>query len=284
MLTLHEYYKPIDSALAEINNILGKVLFKIQDMSEDSIILSDFDWNGFIYQLERSIEQLNEKRVRYKFDKMNEHEFELMLARDSEGDITLAQDYKVKTDDTLRKVSLAFNVPELLILNYNHLSYQEYQDARERNETIKIPITIKLKEKTVYDNLAVYDSHSGKSAWGKDISNDLQCKEGRLVVLDYTETLKQSIKNLMGEYGSIPFYEEITLDLDWGRDYPKDFLEVFTKIKMERRLRAEPRVQEIVDIISVPSKEATGLNFDVIFYPINVIPNKENAINLAPNV
>jgi hypothetical protein len=84
--------------------------------------------------------------------------------------------------------------------------------------------------------------------------------------------------NLLGDYGSIPFYEELTLNADWGNDLPKDFLELYTRIKIERRFELDPRVQKVIDVKS--SKSDCGLNFEVSLYPINVPQKKENEVYL----
>lgn len=274
MITINEYYTPFDKAIKQLNILLGKILFAVRDMSEDEIMLHGFDFNGYVKSIEDNIVSLEKKKYRYRFDRMNEAEFEMVLRRDSEGNLTVALDYQIKQYDTLRSISLEFDVNETTILNYNGMTLQDFWDKRERNEIIKIPKYLKQADRTIYENLAVYDSHSGKSAWGKDLDNNLTVVNGKLKILSHEETLKQGLLNMMDEYGAIPFFEEYTFDPDWGRDYPKDFLELFTKIKMERRLSLDPRVQEVIDISS--QQVESGLKFVVKLYPINVIPKPEN--------
>jgi len=276
MLTLNEYYAPIDKALAEWNVIYSKFISKIQYWDEDDIILHSFDFNQRIKEIEDILAQLKIKRVRYKFDKMNEEEFEKILRRDSHGNLTIEKDYQIKQHDTLRSIALEFNLDENFILNHNGLNKQDFWDKRELNGIIKIPVYIRQKERTVYENLAVFDSHSGKSAWGKDITNALQTEAGRLKVLDYLETLKQSLRNMLDHY--IPFYEAFAFDSDWGSDYDKEFLEMFSIVKLKKRLEAEPRVQEVLDIES--KKGESSITLSVKLYPINVEPKQGNELDL----
>lgn len=278
MLTLNEYYAPFDNLIIELNKILGVIMNKLQNLSDDEIMLNDFDFNSYIKEIEDRIAAATKKRYRYRFDRMNETEFEQVLRRDSEGNLTVALEHKIKQNETLRDISLKYNVAENVILNFNAITIQNFWDKRERNDIINIPIFLKEAERTIYENLSVYDSHSGKSAWGKDLSNDLKVIDGKLKILNNEDTLKQGLLNIMGEYGAIPFFEEFTFDPDWGRDYPKDFLEFFTKVKMERRLSLDPRVQEVIDITS--QQVESGLKFEVKLYPINVIPKAGNELEI----
>jgi hypothetical protein len=279
MLTINEYYKPFNDAIAQLNEILAKVFLKINNMDENDTALNDFDYNSFIKGIEDTIALLKMKRIRYKFQKMNEAEFEQFIRTDSEGYLTIAKEHKIRQYDTLQVISKLYDIPILTILNYNNILKQDFEDIKERNGTILIPIKIKAKERTVYESLSVFDSHSGISAWGRDISNFLEVDEdGDLRVLSNEETLKQNLGNILGDYGSIPFYEELTLNSDWGSDFPKDFLELYTRIKIERRLELDPRVQKVIDVKS--QKVESGLKFDVRLYPINVNMLPENELNL----
>lgn len=279
MINLSEYYKPFDDAINQLIEIKGAVCAEILNMDEDDAVLNDFDYNSFIKGLEDTIALLKMKRKRYKYRKMSEDEFEQFLRKDSEGYLTVAREHSLRSYDTLQSISKKYDVPILTILNYNNIMKQDFEELKELGGTLRLPLKIKAEEKTVYKDLSVFDTHMGKNAWGRDISNELKADEnGLLAVLDFDETLKQNLSVITGDYGTIPFYEEHTLNTDWGSDYPKEFLELFTRIKLERRLELEPRVQKVVDIKS--TRTETGLKFDVVLYPVNVNMEQGNEINI----
>jgi len=278
MLTINEYYKPFDDAIAVLSDMLGTVYVKTTGIEENDIALNDFDYNSFIKGIEDTTALLKMKRIRFRFQKMNEEEFEKFIVTDSEGFLMVAKEHKIRQYDTLQEISKLYDVPILTILNYNNILKQDFEDMKEREEVIRIPVKIKVKERTAYENLSVFDSHTGKSAWGRDISNSLEVENGKLKVLGFDETLKQNLGSVLGDYGSIPFYEELTLNADWGSDLPKDFLELYTRIKIERRYELEPRVQKVIDVQS--RRVESGLSFDVKLYPINVNTLPENELNL----
>ncbi|RPI19720.1 MAG: hypothetical protein EHM58_00510 [Ignavibacteriae bacterium] len=278
MLTINEYFKPFDDAIAQLNDVLFKTYYQVTSMDENDVVLNDFDYNSLIKGIEDLILILKMKRDRYKFLKMNLEEFDMYLRQDYNGNLIIAKDHQIRQYDTLQIISKQYDVSIPVILNYNNMLKQEFEDIKELGGSIKIPLKIKRKERTVFENLSVFDSHSGKSAWGRDISNSLAVENDRLKVLDYDNTLKQNLGNLLGEYGSIPFFEELTLNADWGSDYPKDFLELYTRIKIERRFELDPRVQKVIDVQS--RRVDSGLTFDVKLYPVNMIIQPENEMSL----
>lgn len=267
MITITEYFKPFDQAIKQIDIAIGKLWHIMSEMSADDILLNPIDYDKAIKHLEDVKTLLKKKKFRFRFDKMSQTEFEQLLRQDSNGMLTVAQEYQVKQWDTLRSISLEFDVDILTLKTFNNLQKQDFNDLRERQGKILIPIQVKSKERTVYENLSVFDSHSGKSVWGKGLPNELIAKDGSLVVLNEEDNLKQSLFNLLNEEGAIPFYEHLTFDIKHGEDVSKLFFSAMTVIKLQNRLKLEPRVFEVIDIIS--QEQETGFAFTVYVRPIN---------------
>jgi len=255
MASITEYKKGFDIAIKAAEQLLFNIKDKISNFDPVDAELNDIDYDGIIYNLEQQINEFHKHRVRYRFDKMSEEEFDLMLKNTAEGKpitlITIGLNHKLNKYDTPQSLIVQYGVTLEDILEYNKITLEELDDKIELNVTIKIPISINLKESTVYSEIPVFGSHRGSQAWGTDWENEISidATTGDIKVLNNTDTLIQTIQNRFGEYGDIPGYEDQTIDFGWGEDIPRDLIDGMTLAKISQQFSIDKRIKEIVDII-----------------------------------
>lgn len=279
--SIFEYEKIFDDAIVQSQSLLAKIKRKYKTFDSINIDLLDTDYNEIIYQLETDIAEFEKQKVRYKYDKMSREEFNIVLKNVAEGKptnlITIGKEHKLRTLDTLQLLSVIYQVSVDILLDYNQLTSDEFDDLREYNGTIQIPIVIDIKERTRYSDLPVFGSVNGKDSWGTDWENEITLLNGDVRVLDNENTLTQGISNRFGDYGSIPGYENETIDLDWGRDYSPEIVETMTVAKLSQKLLREPRVREVSNI-KVESEEL-GKKYTIDILPINGTESISTIIN-----
>jgi hypothetical protein len=252
--TITEYERVHIDAIDVFNKVFEAIKFKIIDMAEDEIDLADRDYDFITKKIEDQICDIKKAKVRYIYDKMDRDEFELILKNISEGKpttiVVVGKKHKLRSMDTLRLLSLTYNVSIDKILSHNGITVEDFDDLKERGIEIDIPIVVDLKLRTKHSELPVFGSINGMKGWGQDINNDVEIDTdtGDIKVMGNEDTLIQGILNRFGEYGSIPGYEKHTIDLAWGKDYPSELVDVMTIAKLEEVLKADPRIREIEDI------------------------------------
>lgn len=266
-----QYEKKFDDAIAQIQNLIFKFKNQIKDMDELSVDLHPTNYDDLIYQLEGTLFSLKKSKKQYWFDRMSKEEFGKVLQNIMEGKppklITLTKDYKVTAFDTIHSVAIKFGITVQSILDYNKISDSDFENLKEINATIKIPTHVNIKDQTVYDNLLVFGSQSGKNAWGKDWANDIVFKEGDIEVLDNDQTLKQGLLNRYGDFADIPGYENQTIELPIGSDYPPDLISNMLAVGLSVQFERDPRVREVKNVIV--EETDLGKKIKVVILPIN---------------
>jgi LysM repeat protein len=267
-----QYEKKFDDAIAQIVNLIFKFKNEIKTLDDFAIDFNPTNYDDLIYQLEGTLFSLKQKKVQYRFDRMSREEFAKVLQNVSEGKppklITLTIDYKVTAFDTLQSISLKYGVTVQSILDYNKTNDVDFETAKELNSTIKIPQQVDLKEKSIYDGLLVFGSQSGRNAWGTDWANGIVFENGDIKVLDNEQTLKQGLLNRYGDYGDIPGYEDQTIELPIGSDYPPDLVSNMLAVGVDVQFRRDPRVKDVLDVV-VSDNSFEGKSVSVKILPIN---------------
>ncbi len=267
--TITEYERVHIDAIKFIDKVFEAIKFRIMDMAEDEIDLADRNYDFIIKKLEAQICDIKKAKVRYIYDKMDRDEFDLILKNISEGKpttiVVVGKKHKLRDMDTLRLLSLTYNVGIDKILSHNGITVEDFDDLKERSIEIDIPIVVDLKLRTKHSELPVFGSINGMKGWGQDVNNDVEIdtETGDIKVMANEDTLIQGIFNRFGEYGSIPGYEKHTIDLAWGKDYPPELVDVMTIAKLEEVLKADPRIREVVDIRIITQKQGKVVEIDV---------------------
>lgn len=271
VLSIFEYEKIFDDAIVQSQALLAKIKAKYKTFDTIRIDLLDTDYNEIIYQLETDIAELEKQKVRYKFDKMSREEFDIVLKNVAEGKpinlITIGKTHKLRMLDTLQLLSVVYEVSIDLLLDYNQITSDAFDDLKEANGTIQIPIVIDITKRTRYSDLPVFGSVNGKECWGSDWENEITLLNGDIRILGNQATLIQGINNRFGEYGSIPGYESETIDLDWGSDYSPEIIDTLTTAKLSQKLLREPRIREVANI-KIEAEEL-GKKYTIDIIPIN---------------
>lgn len=286
--SLYEYEQIYNNAIFYGTRVLDKIKEKISGMDEVDVDLADTDYNGLIWKLEKTLSSLEKQRVRYLYDKMSREEFDLVLKNRAEGKpsylITVGQPHKLRSIDTLQLLSVLYNSDAEYLLSYNGISPKEFEEKKERNDEIKIPVVVNIKDKTNYSDIAVFGSMSGRKAWGVDLPNEMVVKDGDYALLSEERTLAQGVDNRFGMYGDIPAYENESIDLDWGKDFNPQLVELITVVKVSQKLLIDARVKEVKDVRTTRVQNGLLVENDIVPVnsdePISIkINGKENTEN-----
>lgn len=289
--SIYEYDQIHDNAIAKLTVALNHVLEQkefIQD--EEAVDLADTNFPRLVYTLEKTLADIENNKVRYIYNKMDRDEFSNVLKNISENKdprvITVGRSYKLRSYDTLRTLSLKYDVDTEYILSYNHISSREFDEMCSRNDIIKIPQVVNLRNRNNYADLMVFGSIEGEKSWGTDCSNEIEINGEDLKILTELETLQQRINNRFGSYGDIPGYESELIDTMWGEDIDPELLSLLLAVKLPQQLLMEKSIAEVVDVQveTVPQ----GLIITNVLRPLNIdetlttiYQNKENSNNEA---
>lgn len=280
--SIAEYDKVFDRAILESENLLGLIKREIVDMDEDDMVLSDNNYDRTIFNLERTVTTLETQKYQYRFSKMGREEFDVVLKNTAEGKpsqvIKVGMPYKVRSIDTLQLISRLFGVDAYSILEYNGIDSKRFEDIKEINGEIKIPTFIDLGNRKDYSELPVFGSIEGNKAWGIDLPNEIEYENGDLTVLDELETLKQGIKNIYGEFGDIPLYEDEIITLPWGEDFPKEMVNGMLSAQLSQKLLDDKRIKEVTRVDVQDARNGKIAIVEIV--PINTKEEIEERIPL----
>ena len=280
--SIAEYQTVYDEAIRSYELIIEKVKDKIKNMESIEIDLSETNYDDILYKLEKAIESFRKQKYRYIFDRMSLEEFEKVIENVALGRppklITVGIAYQVKEKDTLQLISYNYGIPVEDILIHNRMSSQDFEDIKEQNQTIYIPITVDISRQTIFTDLPVYGSQAGKKAWGRDWANEIvwDSNTNDIKVLTPDETLVQGILNGIGFRGDIPGHEDYTIELQIGGDLPDDAYDAMVIAQLESKLLRDKRVRKVENIL-IDRKEGARYIY-VSIYPIN----SENPIDITP--
>jgi len=253
MISILEYDKAFDTGLSTARKILETVKYQIEQLDDEDRDLALVNYDQTIFTLETNIADIEKLKVRYIYDKMDREEFNLILKNIAEGKpatvITVGREHKLRTLDTLRLLNVLYNTTVEELLSYNRLTVSEFDELKEINGIIYIPTIVNLQDRSTYSNLPVFGSVNGDKALGTDWFNEIEAdSSGDIRAMGNIETLQQGIENRFGEYGDIPGYEQDSIDLDWGRDYDSELIDLMTVVKISNKLLRDARIVKVEDV------------------------------------
>ena len=281
MQSISEYYYVYDVAIRECELLVAKYKAQVAALDPEEADIYEFNYDDEIYKLEKAIESFRKQKFRYIFDKMSKEEFEKLLENAILGNpsklIVVGMEHVIKDVDTLQRISYEYNIPVIELLSYNRISSEDFEDLKEIQGTILIPMQIDLSRRTIYTDLPVFGSQAGKNAWGKDWANEIiwHAENKDIETLTPDETLVQGILNGFGQRGDIPGHEDFTIEIVIGQEIPDDAYDAMIIAQLESKVLRDRRVRKIKNIQIERSAGAR-------FIYLTIIPiNSENPIEIS---
>lgn len=282
MINLKTYQTAYEDAIRAAEQLLYRYKDQIVGLDSDDITLTTTDYNTLIYKLENMIDNLKQQKIRYRFDKMSKEEFDNLISNALLGKatkiVTVGYEHRLSDLDTLQSISEQYSININDVLLFNQLTNQGFEDLKEQSAILLIPTTVDLSTKTVYNDLAVTGTHSGKNAWGVDWANDIEYDPDAedIVVLGNEETLLQGMQNAFGEKGDIPGYPDHSIEIQIGGDVDGNLFDILTMAQLETKLLRDKRIRRVDDIQI--TTESGAKKITIIATPIN----SENPIKFLP--
>lgn len=266
-----EYEQIYADAIEKTKKVLYGILDQISGKDDVDVDLADTNYDFLVWTLERQIADFEKLKVRYRFEKMDREEFDVILKNIAEGKpidvITVSKEHRVRSVDTLQLLSDVYGISVEKILKYNQINPSDFEERSLINATIQVPVIVNIKERNQYAELPVFGSLNGRKAWGTDWPNSLQIKNGDIEVLDNEKTLAQGILNRFGQYGDIPGHEEYLIDTGWGGDYPAELKSSLDVVKLSEKVLLDKRIKKVDDVQI--EEFSTGLIIRIYSTPIN---------------
>lgn len=253
-MNLKSYQTVYETAIRSAEQLLFRYKAQIVGLDSDDITMMEINYNDLIYRLENMIAGLRQQKVRYKFDKMSKEEFDALISNNLLGRttkiITVGYEHKLSDLDTLQSISEKYSIAVSEILSYNKFTNQGFEDLKEQNGVLKIPTTVDLSTKTVYSELAVTGTHSGKNAWGIDWANEIEYDESTedIRILGNEGTLLQGVQNAFGEKGDIPGYPDHVIEIEVGSDMDSELFDIMTMAQLQSKLLRDKRIRRVDDV------------------------------------
>ena len=161
----------------------------------------------------------------------------------------------------LRELGSADKAP--LLMQFNDLGFIDIHGDEWDGKKIKIPYKDKTAE-GLQDNY-VLDSHTSVNVLGRDLSNTLTTDSGDFQPLQYTDTLKQSLQNIISTpLGAIPespnYGNRVSGFMGASID---NITEGLSGIELSRVVMTDPRVEDIANVKTKIGKENIRVTMQV---------------------
>ncbi|MDQ7818683.1 MAG: LysM peptidoglycan-binding domain-containing protein [Melioribacteraceae bacterium] len=224
-----EYYKNMEESLRLINLAIVETELQMTD-EYDSI-----NYTQMLNDLNNTRRGILKMLAVHKFMRMSKETFsaqEVGVVRKRESV------HVVKQFETPVGIALKYSMSLEDLLRKNNITTSEI----EAGMTLKVDTNTETFIK-VYEDIPTFGSQEGLLVLGKDATNDLQCNDGDLKVLEPSETVAQGIMNRISSDAQSYIYEEnFGVRNLAGSELPGDLgkemylLEVTEQIKFDKRI------------------------------------------------
>lgn len=181
----------------------------------------------------------------------------LLAGTDSPRSSQGARTYTVSLGETGADIEQRTGVRWIDILAANNLLPQE---AERPGTELRIPPGAVLTPRPI-PGLPTLDSHTGTSAWGRDLTPDLAVANGRLVVIEGEDLLQQGIDILLSEFGEAIMAGASTVPSDYRAQYLAE--------RVRQVLGSDPRVDAVSEVTADLDGQGASVTLQAKIEPIN---------------
>jgi hypothetical protein len=235
--------------MVNIYTTLTKSLNELERIISNIIPTDEYDPNHDYSGLLNNLNQFKTYIIRllsvHKFARMSKEYF---LAQFSG---VVETNYKIKDYDTPLSLADKFGVDLDALLEINNIVATDIQEGL----IIKVPVA--GDSIAIYSNVPTFGDQTGDNVFGRDLPNELVAVNGKLVVLEPLDNLKQGILNRITTWrGEYPLDDSFGINNFRQFDLPEDLAQNMVIMDVVNQILQDARIAEVNEIVQSSEKDA----------------------------